>query len=78
MYITPDQHTSSWPSLSFKNKNMLDDFFYPNDNVKVWSGNFILLAFSGFLTFAMVYGLLTANTMNLTADEDYTFGQAAL
>ena len=56
---------------------MLDDFFYPNDNVKVWSGNFILLAFSGFLTFAMVYGLLTANTMNLTADEDYTFGQAA-
>ena len=57
---------------------MHDDFFYPNDNAKVWSGNFILLTFSGLFTFAMVYGLLTANTMYLTAGKGYTFGQAAL
>ena len=39
---------------------MYDDFFFPYEKAKLWTGNMVLLSLSNFLLYASLYMMLPA------------------
>lgn len=57
---------------------MPDNLFCPYERPKLWSKNFVLLAFNGFLLYTMAYGLLVIYTLRMSAANGLSYGLSAL
>ncbi len=57
---------------------MLDNYYYPNDKIKIWSKSYTLLTLCGFFFFISTYLFLYVSTMHLVQDKGMSFSEASL
>ena len=57
---------------------MLDNYYYPNDKVKIWSKSYMLLTLCGFFFYLSTYLFLSVNTLYLVQDVGLSFHSASL